>query len=104
MMHAALIRQTELWKVNASKTARAAEERLLHLGKEADRMKARIAESVEDRMRTARQAVKHGYRATEDFVDNTTHRIRRDPLRALGLSFAIGLAAGWLLLPHRSRG
>jgi hypothetical protein len=40
--------------------------------------------AIEDGKNTARRAVKHGYRATEDFVDDTTHRIKRDPLRADG--------------------
>jgi ElaB/YqjD/DUF883 family membrane-anchored ribosome-binding protein len=102
-MRTALMEQTEQLKENVSKAAREAEERLTHFGKEAVRMKATIAEAIEDRMNTARRAVKHGYRATEDFVDDTTHRIKGDPLRALGLSFVAGVAAGWLL-PHRTRG
>jgi ElaB/YqjD/DUF883 family membrane-anchored ribosome-binding protein len=65
-------------------------------------MKAAIAEAIEDGMHTARRAVKHGYRATEDFVDNTTHRIKRDPLFAVGVSLVAGMALGWLL-PHRTR-
>lgn len=97
----ALIEQTDQLKENVSKTARKAEERLTHFGNEAVRMKATIAEAIEDRMNTARRAAKRGYRATEDFVDDTKHRIKRDPLRALGLSFVAGVAAGLALpAPH----
>ena len=101
-MRAALIQQTEQLKQKISKTAREADEQLKHLAKEAVHMKAAIAEAIEDRMNTARRAVKHGYRATEDFVDDTTHRIKRDPLRAVGISFVAGMAVCWLL-PHRTR-
>ena len=77
---------------NISKAARAAEQRLTHFGNR--RIKAGIIERIEDGVNTARRAAKHGYRAAEDFVDDTTHRIKRDPLRALGFCFAAGVAAG----------
>jgi ElaB/YqjD/DUF883 family membrane-anchored ribosome-binding protein len=101
-MHIALMEPEQLRK-NVSKAAREAEERLTHLGKDAIRMKATIADAIEYRINTARRAVKHGYRATEDFLDDTTHRIKGDPLRALSLSFVAGMTAGWLL-PHRTGG
>ena len=101
-MRAASIQQTERWKGNMFKTAHEAEQQLTHFGKEAVRMKAAIAERIDDDMRKARRAVKHGYRAAEDLVDDTTRRVKRDPLRALGLCFVVGMATGWLL-PHRAR-
>ena len=94
--------QTERWKSGLSRGARDAERRWAHLGKEAMQFKSSIAERIHDGRVMARRAVKHGYRAGEDFVDDTTHRIRRDPMRALGICFAAGVAAGWLL-PHRGR-
>ena len=102
-MHTGLIEQTNHLKETVSKAACEAEERFTHFGKQAVRMKATIAEAIADRANTARRAVKHGYRATENFVDDTAHQIKRNPLRALGLSFVVGAAAGWLL-PHRMRG
>ena len=102
-MRTALIEETGHLKENFSKVACEAEKRLMHFGKEAVRMKATIAEAVEDRVNTARRAVKHGYRATENFVDDTTHRIKRNPMRALGYTFVAGVTAGWFL-PHRTRG
>ena len=101
-MHAASMLQTEWWKENTSKASREAEQRLAHFGQGAVQMKAAIAEKIEDGMNTARRAVKQGYRAAEDFAGDTTHRIKRDPLRAVGLCFVAGVAAGWLL-PHRTR-
>ena len=101
-MRAASMLQTEWWKENTSKASREAEQRLAHVGKGAVRMKAAIAEKIDDGVNTARRAVKHGYRAAENLADDTTHRIKRDPLRAVGLCFVAGVAAGWLL-PHRTR-
>ena len=101
-MRAASILQTEWWKENTSKASREAEQRLAHVGKEAVRMKAAIAEKIDDGMNTARRSMKHAHRAAEDFANDTTHRIKRDPLRAAGLCFGAGVAAGWLLL-HRTR-
>jgi ElaB/YqjD/DUF883 family membrane-anchored ribosome-binding protein len=100
-MRAVLIEETDHLKENVSKVAREAEERLTHFGKKAVRMKATIAEAIEDRVNTTRRAVKHGYRAAENFVDDTTHRIKRDPLRALAFTFVAGVTAGWFL-PHRA--
>jgi len=102
-MRALSMQQTEQWKQNMSKATREAEQRLTHFGKEAAQMKAAIGERIEDGMKTARRAVKQGYRAAEDFADGATRRIKRDPLRTLSLCFAAGVAAGWLL-PHRTRG
>lgn len=101
-MRTAIIEQTHHLK-DVSKVACEAEERLTRFGKEAVRMKATIADAIEDRVDTARRALKHGYRATENFVDDTTHQIKRNPLRALGFSFVAGAATGWFL-PHRTRG
>jgi hypothetical protein len=102
-MRAVSMQPTERWKKNISKAARATEQRLTHFGNRTGRIKAGIIERIEDGVNTARRAAKHGYRAAEDFVDDTTHRIKRDPLRVLGFCFAAGVAAGWIL-PHRTRG
>jgi ElaB/YqjD/DUF883 family membrane-anchored ribosome-binding protein len=105
-MRTTLIEQAEQLKGKVSQTAREAQEQLTHLAEEAAERKAAIAEAVEDGMHTARRAAKHGYRATEDFVDDTAHRIKQDPLRAVGISFlagiGLGMALGWLV-PHRTR-
>ena len=102
-MRAASTKQAEQLRMNVSKAAREDEERSTRFGKEAVRMKATIANGIDDRVKVARRAVKRGYRATVDFVEDATYRIKRDPLRALSLSFVAGVAAGWLI-PHRTRG
>ena len=103
-MRAVSIPQTEQWNESISSVSRAVEDRLMQFSKEAERMKAEITERIEDGVNAARRAAKHGYRVAEDLVDDTTHRIKRDPLRVLAVCFAAGVATGWLLLPHRTRG
>jgi ElaB/YqjD/DUF883 family membrane-anchored ribosome-binding protein len=95
-MRAVLIEQTDRFKEKASEMAREAEGQLTDFAKGAVRMKTAIADAIEDSMYTARRAMKHGYRATEDFLDDSTRRIKRDPLRAVGLSLVVGMAMGWL--------
>lgn len=102
-MRTALIEHTNHLKETVSKAVCDAEERWTHFGRKAVRMKATIAMAIEERANTARRALKHGYRATENFVDDTAHQIKRKPLRALGFTFVAGAAAGWFL-PHRTRG
>src|SRR5262245_4170107 len=102
-MRAELTQQAEHLKENVSKMAYEAEKRFGHFSREAVRMKTAITDAIGDSVDSARRAVKHSYRATEDFVDDTSHRIKRDPLRAVGLSFVVGVTAGWLL-QHRPRG
>lgn len=99
-MRVALVQPTKQLKATVSKAARGIDGQWTDLAKQAVHMKTAIAEAIEDGMNTARRTVKHGYRATEDFVDDTTHRIKRDPLRAVGLTFVAGMAVGWLI-PRR---
>ena len=75
-------------------------ERVMHIGAEAARLKTRASTAVEDAMIEARRIAKRGRYAAEDLVDETTYRIKRDPLRSVAITFAIGLGvgalAGWL--------
>jgi ElaB/YqjD/DUF883 family membrane-anchored ribosome-binding protein len=102
-MRTASIKHTNHLKEIVSKVACEADEQLTHFGKEAVRIESDNCRAIEDRVNTAKRALKHGYRTTENFVDDTTHQIKRNPLRALGFSFVAGAAAGWFL-PHRTRG
>ena len=75
-------------------------ERVVELGVEAARLKARASHAVEDTVVEARRLVQRGRYAAEDLVDETTYRIKRDPLRSVAITFAVGLGvgalAGWL--------
>jgi ElaB/YqjD/DUF883 family membrane-anchored ribosome-binding protein len=75
-------------------------ERVVELGAEAARLKVRASHAVEDTMVEARRLAKRGRHAAEDLVDETAYRIKRDPLRSVAITFAVGLGigalAGWL--------
>src|SRR3977135_4456133 len=75
-------------------------ERVVELGAEAARLKVRASHAVEDTMVEARRLAKRGRYAAEDLVDETSYRIKRDPLRSVAVTFAVGLGigalAGWL--------
>lgn len=75
-------------------------ERVVELGAEAARLKVRASHAVEDTMVEARRLAKRGRYAAEDLVDETVYRIKRDPLRSVAVTFAVGLSigalAGWL--------
>src|SRR4051812_44273706 len=74
--------------------------RVVELGVEAARLKVRATHAVEDTVVEARRLVNRGRYAAEDLVDETTYRIKRDPLRSVAITFAVGLGigalAGWL--------
>ena len=75
-------------------------ERVVELGAEAARLKVRASHAVEDTMVEARRLAKRGRYAAEDLVDDAAYRIKRDPLRSVAITFAVGLGigalAGWL--------
>ena len=75
-------------------------ERVIKVGAEASRLKVQASHAVDDAMIEARRLAKRGRYAAEDLVDETTYRIKRDPLRSVAITFAVGLGvgalAGWL--------
>ena len=82
-------------------------ERVVELGAEASRLKVRASHAVEDAVTEARRLAKRGRYAAEDLVDETAYRIKRDPLRSVAITFAVGLGvgalAGWLAGRSRRR-
>ncbi len=82
------------------RTAVHAGERAMEFGAEASRMKVRASHVVEDSIADARRLIKRGRYAAEDFADDAAHRIKKDPLRSVAITFAVGLGigfvAGWL--------
>jgi ElaB/YqjD/DUF883 family membrane-anchored ribosome-binding protein len=71
-------------------------ERLVQVGGEAARLKTAASHSVEDAVTEAKRFAKRGRYAAEDLMDDAAHRVKRDPLRSVGLGFAIGLGMGAL--------
>lgn len=81
------------------KACRAGEE-LAKLGLDAPQIKEKVEHAVDDGIKNARRAMKNGRHTAEELLDETTHRIKRDPLPAVAICFGagIGLGAviGWL--------
>lgn len=75
-------------------------ERAIEIGAEASRLKVRASHAVEDAVVEARRLAKRSRYAAEDLFDETAYRIKRDPLRSVAITFAVGLGigalAGWL--------
>ncbi|MFN6964773.1 MAG: hypothetical protein ACK4S4_13540 [Pyrinomonadaceae bacterium] len=67
----------------------------------AEMLKQRAAETVEDVVLDAKRIAKRGRYAAEDLVDDTAYRIKKEPLRAVAVTFAaglgVGMIAGWSL-------
>lgn len=62
-------------------------------------LKKRLENAVEDAVLEAERMAKHGRRAMEDVMEDTTYRIKKNPWQsvgyAAGAAFGIGLCAGW---------
>lgn len=57
-------------------------------------VKHRFSDRLEDGVRSARQAVKHGRYAVEDIIEDAQHAVKQKPFGALGIAFAVGILAG----------
>jgi ElaB/YqjD/DUF883 family membrane-anchored ribosome-binding protein len=71
-------------------------ERLREVGGEVTRLKTEASQAVEDAVTEAKRLAKRSRYAAEDLIDDAAHRVKRDPLRAVALGFAIGLGMGAL--------
>ena len=74
-----------------------------HLSHEARWLKSVATDAIEDGVHAAERAITLAKRRVEklaDFKDETVHRVRRQPLRALGSALGAGLvlgvAVGWI--------
>jgi len=70
--------------------------RAIEMGAGATRMRVRASHVVEDAITDARRLAKRGRYAAEDLVDDAAYRIKRDPLRAVAITFAAGFGLGML--------
>lgn len=70
-------------------------------------LKKRLENAVEDAVLEAERMAKHGKRAMEDVVEDTTYRIKKNPWQsvgyAAGAAFGIGLCVGWCTSQLRAR-
>ena len=54
-------------------------------------------DALEQNVRSARKMVGRGRRKAEDFVDDTTLRVRKRPLTSVALAAGVGALAGCLI-------
>jgi ElaB/YqjD/DUF883 family membrane-anchored ribosome-binding protein len=74
-----------------------------HVSHEAQLLKSLAADAVEDGMHAAKRAIKAVQRRVErlgDLEDEAAYRVKRQPLKAIGIAIGVGLvfgvALGWV--------
>jgi ElaB/YqjD/DUF883 family membrane-anchored ribosome-binding protein len=65
--------------------------------REVSKIRSMVTDAVEDGVRSARQAIKHGRYAAEDVIEEAQHTVKQRPLQAMGIAFAAGVLAGGFL-------
>jgi ElaB/YqjD/DUF883 family membrane-anchored ribosome-binding protein len=65
--------------------------------REVSKITSRVTDAVEDGVRSASQAIRHGRHAAEDAIAEAKHTVKQRPLQAMGTVFAAGFLAGTFL-------
>jgi len=69
------------------------------------RISSIVTDAVEDGVRSASRAIRHGRYAAEDVIDQAEHKVKQRPLQAMGMAFAAGILVGgflgWIAFRHR---
>ena len=94
-MESAIRAETPKWN-GKSLTARAFKlaGTALDIGEKALHAKLAVEHTLEEGVRTARQAVRKGRYAAEDMVDQATLHVRWKPLQSIGSAFVFGVLFG----------
>lgn len=74
--------------------------RAADLSHEAQRLKVVAEDVIEDGVHAAKRALKSAKRRAEeigDLKDEAAHRVKRQPLRAVGVALCVGFAVGMVL-------
>jgi ElaB/YqjD/DUF883 family membrane-anchored ribosome-binding protein len=61
--------------------------------REVSKIRSRVTDAVEDGVRSASQAIRHGRHAAEDAIEEAKHTVKRRPLQAMGTVLAAGFWA-----------
>lgn len=61
------------------------------------RIRSIVTDTVEDGLRSAKQAFKHGRHGAEDALDEVKHRVKHHPFQAVGVAFALGVIGAGVL-------
>ena len=70
--------------------------KLAHLAARATEGKMLAEDLVEVGKRKAQRMVRRGYATAEDYLEDSTHYIKHNPWRSLGIALGIGLALGFV--------
>lgn len=62
--------------------------------REVSKIRSMVTDAVEDGVRSASQAIRHGRYAAEDAIEEAKHTVKQRPLQAMGTVFAAGVLAG----------
>ncbi|HVO63806.1 MAG TPA: hypothetical protein VMT53_22980 [Terriglobales bacterium] len=62
--------------------------------REASKIPSIVTDAMEDGVRSASRAVRHGRYAIEDVIDEAQHTIKQRPFQAIGKVFVAGMLAG----------
>ena len=65
-----------------------------HASHEAKLFKTLAVDAVEDGVHAAKRAIKRGAQDVVDLKDEAVIRVKRQPLKAVGLAFGVGIAVG----------
>jgi ElaB/YqjD/DUF883 family membrane-anchored ribosome-binding protein len=68
--------------------------RMTKLSHDAHAATSRAADAVEDGVYAAKRAMRRGVAQLEDLHEESIHRVKRHPLKSLGLGVGVGLALG----------
>ncbi|CAN5363882.1 hypothetical protein BH10ACI2_BH10ACI2_06620 [soil metagenome] len=63
-------------------------------GLKVERLKEKASHLIEDGMTDVHRLAKRGRYAAEDLVEDTAHRIKKDPWPAVGITFGAGVVFG----------
>lgn len=70
-------------------------------------LKKKLTNAVDDAILDAERLAKHGRRAIEDTIDDTTYLIKKNPWQSVGYAagagLGMGLVAGWLMTRKSGR-
>lgn len=72
-------------------------ERIAESAHQASRATSAVADAIEDGVGVVRRAAKQGGDAAEEFLDDTTKRLQRNPVVTVAATLAVGIAAGVLI-------
>ena len=65
--------------------------------REVSKIRSIVTDAVDQGVRSASQAIRHGRYAAEDAIEEAKHTVKQKPLQAMGITFAAGVLAGGLL-------